>query len=69
MTHTFDAQDGSTQNGTSGDDVILVLAGPATILAGAGDDLVCVIGPQDDIRVYGGSGDDRKSGVVRVAVC
>ncbi len=59
VTHTFDAQDGSTQSGTSGDDVILVLAGPATILAGAGDDLVCVIGPQDDIQVYGGSGDDQ----------
>lgn len=59
VTLTFDATDGSTQSGTTGDDVILVLAGPAVISAGGGDDRICVIGPQDDIDVYGGHGNDQ----------
>lgn len=65
VTMTVDVNDGSTVYGTSVDDVIRILDGPVTVLAGDGNDTVCVLadlsfvdgGPGDDL-IVGGPGPD-----------
>ncbi|MDH3625468.1 MAG: hypothetical protein OEQ49_16495 [Myxococcales bacterium] len=52
-----------THVATEGDDVIVLAVGasqPATVFAGRGNDLVCVIShaANDDITIYGGDGND-----------
>jgi hypothetical protein len=68
VTHQFSFDDGSSHTTTDGDDVIQVLNGPVTINAGAGNDTICVLAPADNIKIYGGPGDDEIHGGEGVSV-